>query len=64
MLKQVVTSLKMVPLVESVNVTFFMRFMNEEGKFKADETLEKNADIMLTELLKWTINLKSIRETQ
>jgi len=62
MLKQVVTSLKMMPIVEAVNVPFFLKYIDDNGKFNSDETLEKAADAMFTELLRWTKGLKSVRE--
>lgn len=62
MLKQIVTSLKMMPLLESVNIAFFMKYLGEKGNFNADETLEKSADVMLSELLRWTKGMKAIRE--
>jgi len=62
MLKQVLTTLKMMPMVESVNIPFFMKFIDENEKFNAEEGLIKSADEMIRELLLWTIGLKSIRE--
>jgi NAD(P)H-dependent FMN reductase len=64
MLKQVVTSLKMMPVVESVNIPFFIKYIDDNGKFNADETLEKSADAMLKELLLWAKGLKAMRESK
>jgi NAD(P)H-dependent FMN reductase len=64
MLKQIVTSLKMVPLVESVNIPFFMKHIDDKGNFNPEEAMEKSADDMLKELLRWTKGLKSIRENK
>jgi len=62
MLKQVVTALKMVPLTEGVNIPFFSRHIDEAGKFKTDDTLEKFAEGLFKELLKWASVLKVMRE--
>lgn len=50
-LKQVVTTLKMLPLFESVSIPFHTQFIDEEGRVQANETMEKAADAMLDELL-------------
>ncbi|MEJ7768644.1 MAG: NAD(P)H-dependent oxidoreductase [Chitinophagaceae bacterium] len=54
MLKQVVTALRMVPVVESVNIPLFTKFINDQGQFIADDTLNQSADDMMKELLKLT----------
>lgn len=64
MLKQVVTTLKMVPLVESVNIPFFFKHIDPQVNFTADETLNKSAQEMLAELLKWTESLQMLRKKQ
>lgn len=61
MLKQVFTAFKMMPLAESVNIPFFTRYLDEEGKFNADETLEQSANVMIKELAHWTEALKKMR---
>ena len=63
MLKLTLGSLKTIPLNESVNIPFFEKKI-VDGKFNADDILNKSADIMLTELLKWTKDLKGIRENK
>ena len=62
MMKQVVTSLKMMPMVEAVNVPFFTSFINEEGKFVPNETIQKSAEVMLHELAKWAQALEGMRK--
>ena len=59
--KQVVTTLKMVPITEAVTIPFFSKLMDGEV-FKGGETHEKAATAMLDELLKWTEALKSLRQ--
>jgi NAD(P)H-dependent FMN reductase len=51
MLKQVVTTLKMVPLFEAVNIPFHAQFIDEEGAVSANETMVKAAAAMLDELV-------------
>ena len=41
MLKQTLTTLKMVPVTEAVNIPFFAKYINENGVFLGDEMLEK-----------------------
>jgi NAD(P)H-dependent FMN reductase len=61
MLKQVITTQKMVPVTEAVNIPFFTKYINDEEKFTGDELLQKSADDMLNELAKWTAALKQMR---
>src|SRR3954451_20261926 len=49
-LKQVVTTLRMLPVVESVNIPFFSQFLDDEGRVQANEVMETSADAMLDEL--------------
>jgi NAD(P)H-dependent FMN reductase len=51
MLKQVVTTLKMLPLFEAVNIPFHTRFIDEEGALSANDTMVKAAAAMLDELV-------------
>jgi NAD(P)H-dependent FMN reductase len=52
MLKQVVTTLRMLPVLESVNIPFHTQFIDEDGRVQANEIMEKAADAMLDELLR------------
>ncbi len=61
MLKQIVTTLKMMPLVESIPIPFFTKYINDEGVFTADDPLDKSADALLKEMEKWAGALKTIR---
>jgi len=56
-----VTGLKMVPIVEAVNVPFFSQLM-ENGVFKGNEATDKAVPVMLDELLRWTDALKPLRQ--
>jgi len=62
-IKQIVTSLKIVPIFEAVNVPFFTQFIDAEGHFAANEQTMKGAHGMLAELKKWTGPLKGMRDS-
>jgi NAD(P)H-dependent FMN reductase len=60
-LKQVVTTLKMIPVTESVNVPFYFSLMNEDGRFEGSEPAEQAADAMLDELARVESALRPLR---
>ena len=60
-LKQVISAMNMVPVVEAVNVPFFTKYIDEQNKFNADEGINKAAGGMMKELLKWTETLHQMR---
>jgi NAD(P)H-dependent FMN reductase len=62
MLKQVVTTLRMVPVFESVNIPFVQQFLDEERNFRPNDVLEQAATEMLDELLKVSGALRQLRE--
>jgi NAD(P)H-dependent FMN reductase len=62
MLKQVVTTLKMVPVVESVNIPFYPQFMDDDGRVRANEVMERGADDMLDELARVQAALRVLRQ--
>jgi len=49
------------PLPEAVHIAFFTKHINTEGKFISDEGLDKSAELMLAELVKWTNALAPLR---
>jgi NAD(P)H-dependent FMN reductase len=59
-LKQVITALKMVPVMESVNIPFHAQFIRE-GKFHANDVSEQAATAMLDELLRLDGALRPLR---
>ena len=61
MLKQVVTTLKMVPVFDSVNIPFVQQHLDAEGRLKPTEIMENAAVAMLDELVRWTPALQSLR---
>ena len=60
-LKQVVTALRMLPVVESVNIPFHTQFIDEDGVVQANEVMQQAADAMLTELLRTEEALRPLR---
>ncbi|MDQ2720930.1 MAG: NAD(P)H-dependent oxidoreductase [Bacteroidota bacterium] len=61
MCKQVITAAKMMPLAEGVNLPFFAKHIDENGKFVPDPEADKSVETLLQELLKWTEVLKTMR---
>jgi NAD(P)H-dependent FMN reductase len=63
-LKADLATMKIVPLMEGVNFSFFSKLINENDEFIPNETSHKAAEIMLTELIRWTKGLKLIKENK
>lgn len=61
MLKQVVTTLKIVPIFEAVTIPMFTTYIDAEGRFAPTEIHESSALAMLAELKKWAGPLKGMR---
>lgn len=62
MVKQVVTTLRMMPLPEAVSIPFVKGFLNDEGEIEANEVMEDAATTMLDELARWTSALRTLRD--
>jgi NAD(P)H-dependent FMN reductase len=60
MIKQVVTTLKLMPIPESVAIHFVGQYI-QDGRFVATETMEGSAKAMLDELWRLTPALASVR---
>ena len=60
MSKQIVTTLKMMPLPEGVIIPFFAKML-KDGVFEGGDELEKAVAPMLDELHKWAVALKTMR---
>jgi NAD(P)H-dependent FMN reductase len=60
-LKQVVTTLRMLPVFESVNIPFHTQFIDEEGALQANEVMEQAAVAMLDELARTEAALRPLR---
>lgn len=61
MLKQILTTLQMMPINQGVTIPSFPKYLNPDGSFTGDETHGSAAIIMLEELTKWTVALTSLR---
>ena len=61
MTKQVLTTLKVVPLPEAVVLPYFANSLDAEKKFNPGDTQQKPVTTMLDELLRWTNALRSLR---
>jgi NAD(P)H-dependent FMN reductase len=60
-LKEIVTTLRMVPAVEAVNIPFHTQFLDDEGRLRPNEVLEQAADGMLDELARMEAELRRLR---
>lgn len=59
--KQIIATLKMVPVMEAVNLPFFTQHMDSEsGTFQPPDVQTQAARLMLDELLKWAEALKPL----
>jgi len=61
--KQVITTLKMVPIVEAVTIPFVTRLM-ENGRFTGGEPHQKAGTVMLDELTRWDGALRQLRGSE
>jgi NAD(P)H-dependent FMN reductase len=61
MLKQVVTALKMLPVVEAVNIPFVAKLIGADGTVQPDETMEPAAKALLDELARVAPTLAALR---
>ena len=62
MTKQIVTSLRMMPIVEAVNIPMFTQYIDHHThEFKPTEAQEKAAVAMLDELARWAAALRPLR---
>lgn len=62
MIKQVVTTLKMVPVPESVAIHFIGQHLDEDGKLKGTDSMAASAEGMLEELNRLAEALEPLRE--
>ena len=62
MLKPVAAALKLVPLMESVSIPFFAKFIGEDGReFVPGSVQDDAARVMLDELVRWAEALRPMR---
>jgi NAD(P)H-dependent FMN reductase len=62
-LKQIVQALQMVAIVEATPIPFVSQYLNDEGEFAPNETIEKSARSLLDPLATWAAHLKQFRGT-
>jgi NAD(P)H-dependent FMN reductase len=63
-LQQVVTAVKLFPLIEQVNLPFYQQFIDEnEGVLRANEVMEQAAATMLDQLVTMEAALRPLRES-
>lgn len=60
MTRMLLTSFKIVPMVEQVIIPFVASEL-KDGRFPGNEKTDKSAQVMLDELLKWTHALRGLR---
>jgi NAD(P)H-dependent FMN reductase len=61
-LKADLSTLRIVPIPEAVNFSFFQKNINDQNELEVNETSVKAAQNMLKQLLRWTKGLKTIKE--
>jgi NAD(P)H-dependent FMN reductase len=61
MLKQVLSSLRIMVVTDAVNIPFVRNLIDEDGRFKPNEVVDASATAMLDELLRWTEALRPLR---
>jgi NAD(P)H-dependent FMN reductase len=62
-LKQVVTTLRMLPVTDSVSIPFYNQFLGPDGVFQPNAVLEQAADAMLDELVRTEAALRPLRSS-
>jgi NAD(P)H-dependent FMN reductase len=60
-LQQVVTAVKLFPLIEQVNIPFYQQFI-EDGVIQANEVMEQASVTMLDQLVKMEAALRPLRD--
>jgi NAD(P)H-dependent FMN reductase len=60
--KLILTTLKMVPIVEAVTIPMVTKQLNEDGQFGPNDTQISSATAMLDELFRWAEALKPLRQ--
>jgi NAD(P)H-dependent FMN reductase len=61
MIKQVLTTLKMMPMFESVPVPFVGQLIGDDGVFRPSAAIETGTTALLDELVRWTDALAPLR---
>ncbi|MCW5914470.1 MAG: NAD(P)H-dependent oxidoreductase [Chitinophagaceae bacterium] len=61
MSKQVLTTVKVMPMSEGVAIPFFTKYINEDGVFEPIESVLNSYQILMDELMRWTKGLHYMR---
>ncbi len=61
-LQQVVTALRLTPVIEQVNIPFYQQFIDDNGVLQANDVMEQAADTMLEALLRLEETLRPLRD--
>jgi NAD(P)H-dependent FMN reductase len=61
-LQQVVTAVRLMPVIEQVNIPFYQQFIDDDGVVQANEVMEQAADAMLDQLVRLEATLRPLRE--
>jgi NAD(P)H-dependent FMN reductase len=61
-MQQVVTAVKLTPVIEQVNIPFYTQFIGEDGVVHANEVMEQAAVAMLDQLVRLEVALRPLRE--
>jgi NAD(P)H-dependent FMN reductase len=61
MIKQVLTTLKMMPMFESVPVPFVGQLIGDDGVFRPNAAIDTGVTALLDELVRWTDALEPLR---
>ncbi|HEX7341681.1 MAG TPA: NAD(P)H-dependent oxidoreductase [Rhodanobacteraceae bacterium] len=62
--KLLLTTLRMVPIVEGVMVPMAWEHLGEDGRFLSNDKIDPSATAMLNELARWAPVLKTMREPE
>jgi len=61
-LKGDLSTFKIVPILEAVHIPFYSQFINESEEMVGNEIMDQSADVLLSELTRWTKGLKIVKE--
>lgn len=64
MTKQIVTTLSMMPLNESVSIPFVANFLDAEKHLQPNQVMEDAAQLVLQELHRWAVAMQSLRQKE
>jgi len=62
--KQLVTTLKMMPMTEGVGIPMVNNQLDDQGAFTSNDLIDHAATTMLTELHRWAKGLRAMRDNE